>query len=49
MEMRCAECGCLVDAEQVVERCADPECCCKDLPGAQTTEVERDHAPKIIR
>ena len=32
MEMRCSECGCLVDAGQVVERCGDPECCCKDLP-----------------
>ncbi len=32
MEMRCAECGCLVDSGNVVERCHDPECCCKNLP-----------------
>src|SRR6516225_5169475 len=32
MEVRCAGCGCLVDAGEVVERCGDPECCCKDLP-----------------
>ena len=32
MEVRCAECGCLVDRGKVVERCANPECCCKDLP-----------------
>jgi hypothetical protein len=32
VEMRCAECGCLVDARRVVERCSDPDCCCKDLP-----------------
>ena len=28
MEMRCAQCGCLVDAGQVVERCGDLDCCC---------------------
>jgi hypothetical protein len=32
MEMRCAECGCLVDAGRVVKRCDDPDCCCRDLP-----------------
>ena len=32
MEMRCAECGCLVDAGKVVERCDDPDCCCHNLP-----------------
>ena len=31
-EMRCAECGCLVDAGLVIERCGDPDCCCKDVP-----------------
>lgn len=32
MDMRCADCGCLVDRGGVVDRCGDPECCCKDLP-----------------
>lgn len=32
MDMRCAECGCLVDAGQVVERCGRSDCCCRDLP-----------------
>jgi len=32
MEMRCADCGCLVDRGEVVERCSNSECCCKDLP-----------------
>ena len=32
MEMRCAGCGCLVDAGDVVERCGTRECCCTDLP-----------------
>lgn len=32
VEMRCADCGCLIDRGEVVERCADPDCCCKDLP-----------------
>jgi hypothetical protein len=30
--MRCAGCGCLVERGEVVERCDDPDCCCKDLP-----------------
>jgi hypothetical protein len=32
VEMRCAECGCLVDRRAVVERCGNPNCCCDDLP-----------------
>jgi hypothetical protein len=32
MEMRFAECGCLVDRGEVIERCANQECCCNDLP-----------------
>jgi hypothetical protein len=32
MEIRCADCGCLVHRGEVIERCGDPDCCCKDLP-----------------
>jgi hypothetical protein len=32
MEVSCAECGCLVDSGEVVKRCRQPGCCCKDLP-----------------
>jgi hypothetical protein len=32
MEIRCAECGCLVDAGEVVERCENSRCCCRELP-----------------
>ncbi len=32
MEIRCAECGCVVDRGVRVTPCGDPECCCKELP-----------------
>jgi hypothetical protein len=43
MEMRCAGCGCLVDAGKVVERCGDPDCCCRDLTGS--SQRKSDESP----
>ena len=37
MEMRCADCGCLVDRKKVVERCSEPDCCCNNLSGKGKT------------
>ena len=39
--MRCAECGCLVDAGRVVERCGNPACCCRDLPDKSADESHK--------
>lgn len=39
MEMRCADCGCLVDRGEVVERCGEPDCCCTNLPDKQRDPV----------
>jgi hypothetical protein len=36
MVIVCADCGCVVDRGIVKERCADPHCCCEDLPDAMT-------------
>jgi hypothetical protein len=35
MEMHCADCGCLVDRGEVVERCSEADCCCANLPDKQ--------------
>ena len=35
MEMRCGEWGCVADRGGIVKWCADPDCCCKDLPDKQ--------------
>ena len=32
VEIRGADCGCLVERGVVVERCENPDCCCRDLP-----------------
>ena len=32
MEMRCADCGCVVDAGVRLVCCDDPSCCCAHLP-----------------
>jgi len=40
VEVHCAECGCLVDAGRVVERCGDPDCCCRDLPDKSRDAVQ---------
>ncbi len=39
--MRCAECGCLVDAGRVVERCGKPAGCCRDLPDKSEDESHK--------
>ena len=39
--MRCAECGCMVDAGRVVERCGNPDCCCRDLPDKSEGESHK--------
>jgi hypothetical protein len=31
MEIRCADCGCVVDRGEIVERCGEPDCCCANL------------------
>jgi hypothetical protein len=36
MELRCADCWCLVDRGEVIERCSEPDCCCGNLPDKQT-------------
>jgi hypothetical protein len=33
----CADCGCVVERGVVLVRCADPECCCRDLPDQERT------------
>jgi len=48
MEMRCAECGCLVDAGRVVARCGNPECCCRDLPDKPWGGADSGRARCII-
>jgi hypothetical protein len=32
MVILCADCGCLVDRGVRITVCADPMCCCRDLP-----------------
>lgn len=34
VQIRCAECGCVVDAGARVRTCGDNACCCADLPVA---------------
>lgn len=45
--MRCAGCGCLVDAGQVVKRCTDPQCCCRELPDKATVSVGTNMTTKL--
>lgn len=35
MEYKCAECGCLVERGIRVLVCAEPNCCCGDLPARE--------------
>jgi hypothetical protein len=50
VKLSCAQCGCLVDSGEVVRRCGEPACCCKDLSdkapqvGAEMTDDRTDRA-----
>ena len=50
MEILCADCGCRVDAGVRTAVCADPVCCCKDLPIRETPDAltggQPDPAPE---
>jgi hypothetical protein len=37
VQISCADCGCIVDRGVVRARCADPGCCCRDLPDEKPT------------
>jgi hypothetical protein len=39
MELRCADCGCLVDRGVRVETCGNADCCCTDLPRRSDLEA----------
>ena len=43
MEIRCADCGCVVDRGVILERCAShPGCCCGDLPVREQAQQADD-------
>ena len=48
MEMRCADCGCLVDQGDVVERCGESDCCCTDLPDKQRDSPDLDPVARLV-
>jgi hypothetical protein len=38
MKVLCAECGCVVDAGEIITPCsAHPDCCCDQLATRETT------------